>query len=358
MLTKLLEQVSGKLQDRFSAHDFVPAIAFWTGGIVIAADKYAWTVTPLTQDSIAALVVLLGALLILVASTAFVQRLDFSMLRFLEGYWPQWWPWSWLKSMRIQSYCRKRMRLHEKLVRSQRTSSDMEVGWMELQARVYELRQTVTPAEGSEVPLSVDVRQIERAYCERLQGRIEAERLSRQLERQYRSLPAEEQLMPTLLGNVLRAAELQPLLRYGLDAVTCYSRLWQVLPSESRENLASGRAQVNDAARLVTWSALFAGWPLYLWHFGAATWAVPVGALGALLGYRLLCHAAETFGDVLLATFDMQRLKLYTALRWPLPASPADEPQRGAQLTAYLLGRRDEVVQATQFTRDKTATDT
>jgi hypothetical protein len=48
------------------------------------------------------------------------------------------------------------------------------------------------------------------------------------------------------------------------------------------------------------------------------------------------------YGDLVGAAFDLHRWKLYQALKWPAPASPADEHAAGAALTEYIWRGSDD----------------
>ena len=55
--------------------------------------------------------------------------------------------------------------------------------------------------------------------------------------------------------------------------------------------------------------------------------------------------AAEIYGDLLEATFDVYRFALYEALRFPQPTNTLEERASGEQLTTYLFfGETEEPV--------------
>jgi hypothetical protein len=60
------------------------------------------------------------------------------------------------------------------------------------------------------------------------------------------------------------------------------------------------------------------------------------------LTYRWMLRAASVYGDLLEASFDLHRFKLYEALHWPLPKNPAEELPLGNALTAYLWHGSDQ----------------
>jgi len=151
------------------------------------------------------------------------------------------------------------------------------------------------------------------------------------LEWKLSQIPAQtDQLMPTKLGNLLKAAEGYALNRYGLDSIICWPQLWLILPDSTKKELQEARADLNTAARAWFWSILFLVWTVWAW------WIIPVSVLSAFFAYYWLLNAATTYSDLLKATFDVHRPALYKSLRWPLPKTPAEEPQKGKELTVYL----------------------
>jgi hypothetical protein len=165
------------------------------------------------------------------------------------------------------------------------------------------------------------------------------------LDQQLESRLTKDHLMPTELGNVLRAAEQRPQQRYGLDIFVCWSRLWLVLPETSRSEINGAREELDQYALVGLWGAL-----TFIW-IGWAWWAAPLGALTMHYAYRAMVRAGETYGELLVAAFDVHRVALYRNLRWPLPANPAAELVEGAAITRYLW--RGPKGSEVAFTTDK-----
>lgn len=150
------------------------------------------------------------------------------------------------------------------------------------------------------------------------------------LDREVVYLPEVGLRMPTRLGNLLRGYEQRPREKYGLDAIICWPRLWLVLPKETKEELSAARAALDEAVQVWLWGLLFLAWSAWSWL------ALAVALLMMWGGYRSAVQAADTYGQLLEAAFDVHRGLLYKSLRWPLPANPAAEKPQGAALTAYL----------------------
>ncbi len=144
-------------------------------------------------------------------------------------------------------------------------------------------------------------------------------------------IPLEEaQRMPTRLGNLLRALELRPKEKYGLDIFVCWFRLWLVLPDNVKKEIVIARDNLNTTARIWMWGLLFLVWAPF------TAWVVPISVIVMFFAYHWMLQTANIYGQLIESSFDLYRFKLYQELRWPLPKNPAKERQQGEQLTAYL----------------------
>lgn len=288
MSAKFLESFGGKLAEQWVATLLTPAFVFWAGGAIAWLRRFGWHTasTWFTQQPEPLQIALLVAGFCFIAASAFVvQRFDLPVLRFLEGYWHPW-----LRPLR--RWC-----IAKAAKRSQRISDR----WQTLAQR----DRTQLTAEQRDELIQLDWQQLH--------------------------LPLPNQLMPTRLGNILRAAEQRPLEKYGLDAIACWSRLWLLLPDAVKKDLQDARAELNAAARVWLWSLLF-----MLWTVWGAWWPALLGILSAMFAYDWAIAAARNYGELIEATFDLYRHLLYQALRWNLPADPSEERRVGQQLTEYL----------------------
>lgn len=289
MTVKFLDSLGSQLAQHWIANLITPAFFFWLGGALAWIDRWGWNTfqtTVLNVDEGLRVLLLVAGLLLVLASGFIVQRFDLTILRLFEGYWPRW-----------------MSPLHRWLLKHHRAQfTQREQQWQAL--KLKQETQALTSAEHREL-LAID--------------------------RQLRQMPTRpERLMPTRFGNLLRAAESLPELKYGLDAVICWPRLWMVLPDHVKQELQQVRSELNLAAQNWLWSFLFLVWGLWAW------WAFVVGVVGMGLTYSWMLQAAEQYGDSIESTFDLFRLKLYQGLHWPLPKSPEEEVQLGRSLTEYL----------------------
>lgn len=303
MLSAFWNGIGSKLADEWGARLLTPALLFWGAG----GTAWVWSQRPpaarghgLATDLSRAVehranviarlstseqvLWLVAALLVVAASAVVAERLTAPFLRMLEGYWPGGRPrWLWRALVGF----------------SRRRRGHLRTRWGQLRERAEP-----TPADRAREGM---------------------------LARRLHAMPPEAFAMPTALGNILRAGELRPARRYGLDVVPVWPRLWLVLPDTTRQELIATRAGLDAAGRGVLWAVASVIWSLLVW------WAAPVAVAVALVIYRGgVLPAAVTYSDLVEAAFDLHRSALYEALRLPAPPRPADEPEAGQQLSTYL----------------------
>ena len=143
-------------------------------------------------------------------------------------------------------------------------------------------------------------------------------------------LPDQDDRLPTRLGNLLRSYELRPQQKYGLDAFICWPRLWLLLDKDVRAEVESARNDLNQSVQVFIWGCLFLIWAWWAW------WASPLAIMQLWVTRQLLLESARTYGELVEASFDLNRSRLYRALRWPLPENPLQEAVLGSELSAYL----------------------
>ena len=282
----LIGNVGGKIADQFIVQLYVPAYVFWAGGAALYMHAH-WTslkpvVTTLPESN---LIVLAAAWLLLVASSAAIgQRFEPGVIRLLEGYhWPKW-----LKEWRRRRF---RDRYTDGANRFQQLAPKID-------------GNSATPAE-REQHVDADLR---------LHG-----------------LPANpDDIMPTELGNILRAAERRVEAKYGLDPRICWARLWTLISKDAREDLSDSRAALDIGARSFLWGGLFAVWTIWSW------WAILVAVAAVLASYAWMIQAADEYGELLESAYDVYRFALYKSLCLRLPADSAEEPEMGRLLTRFL----------------------
>jgi Flp pilus assembly protein CpaB len=114
--------------------------------------------------------------------------------------------------------------------------------------------------------------------------------------------PKRDDVMPTQLGNVLKAAEMYPQERYHLDAVLIWSRLQPALPKEFSDPLQDAKTSLDLAVTLSGFSLLF-GLPLSAWLALKSSvpllWWIPL--LVVLIAFPLRFYKSVTLALTALA---------------------------------------------------------
>lgn len=288
MMTSLWSGLGSKLAERWMELLFSPALAFWAWAawLALPPDHWAdWERALNSGPSLHQALTLVAALVWVMLSAAVVRQLRFPTLRVLEGYWP-----------RVLDRLR---------------------GWLKARVAARLERQ------------QAEFQQLAGKGVDRLDDPQLGEYL--RLDLALMQAPADPRyLMPTRLGNLLRAAEMAPRDRYGLDGVICWPRLWLLLPENVRNELTRARDGLDAAAELWLWGLLF------LTLGGWSPWPVAAGLILSLYAYRQALRAAEVYAALIQSAYDLHRFALYHALHWPRPANPAQEHAAGEALTQYL----------------------
>ncbi|GIM96849.1 hypothetical protein [Paractinoplanes toevensis] len=145
--------------------------------------------------------------------------------------------------------------------------------------------------------------------------------------------PDPDRLLPTALGNRLRAFEDKAGAGYELDAITWWPRLYHALSDQTRATVDQYRNQLDVAARLtiafaggaVALAVLLAPYPLW-WFVPALTGAF------SWFAYRSALGAAEIYGIAVIAAIDVYRLHLLQEMRVEVPRDTVAERKLNAQL--------------------------
>lgn len=266
-----------------------PALVFWAWAITVwfvGHDRWndlAGVLDVLaTGTSGAALLVLVGVVTVVTASGVVISRFATSILRCLEGYWPSW-----------ASRFAQRRKNH----------------WRQIVDEMEQANARLTSVESDTAAIA-------------------------SLEQQLRRFPAARDVLPTRIGNIIRAGERRPLYWYGLDPIVVWPQLWLVLADQPRIVMAVARARLDRSIVAFLWAALSIALGLWWWP------AFLVGVLVTALAWRYwIPAAADNYATLLAAVFDTHRFVLYAALHLALPTDPATEPKHGQDLTDYLWNR-------------------
>ena len=137
-----------------------------------------------------------------------------------------------------------------------------------------------------------------------------------------------EDVMPTRLGNLLKNAEMYPKLRYGMDAVVIWPRLYSVLPENMVKNFGAAATEMELMLIISVLGAAFAvlGGVVasVLLPVKAVLICILVGALIAWLGYEGALLSALPYNRLIKAAFDIHRGTLLKTIGW-IPADSYDK---------------------------------
>jgi hypothetical protein len=247
--------------------------------------------------------VALGAFAVFVGSVL-LKPFQVTVVRQLEGYWG--------RSLHIPAELR--------VARHQRRHA----------IAMYHLRAPeVQDPENWRLPQTV--------RWQRSQAKVQA-RCDRAAER-LDDYPELDQILPTMLGNILRSGENRAGDRYGLEVRTIYPRLYPLVGSK----LSAAMSQQLDlidltAAFTVAFSlATLLSSPLLITRYPGPLAAVPmIAAIAAAAAYRGAISTARDHGILLAAVVDVHRFDLLTELHFPLPKTPAKERKVNEELLELL----------------------
>jgi hypothetical protein len=195
--------------------------------------------------------------------------------------------------------------------------------WVRVRAKLLEARAQPTPSE-------------------------ERTRAARHLSARFP--PRDDLVLPTELGNVIRAFETHPRERYGLDGIAIWPSIVTMLTdselAEIEEKTTDIAFWLNSLAVVVVAGALL--FAERLWHQpGRAleTAAIEVAIAAAVVAmaawmYRQLIGAAIRWGEPVRAAFDVHRLELYDRLGVRRPHTK-DEDRSAGDATNRLLAFAD-----------------
>jgi hypothetical protein len=155
--------------------------------------------------------------------------------------------------------------------------------------------------------------------------------------------PERARMMPTRLGNALRAAEDRAGTQYGLDAITVAPHLALIAPESHVAYLQDSREQLDLAVRLcsvsllatvITVPAVFSDG---LWLLLAL---VPYAL--AYIAYRAAVSAADEFMTAVSTLIDLDRFALYQHLGLRRPRTTHQERHRNEKLMLLLQNESTE----------------
>lgn len=181
------------------------------------------------------------------------------------------------------------------------------------------------------------------ALVERVEAAAEAgpdaRRVAADASRRRRALP-ERALLPTALGNALRAGELSAGERYGLTTLSSWPRIYPQVSAPLAKALSSARDTLDMAVNLCYAFLACTGVMLAALYDEPGRWWLVALALGpAMVAYKGAVTGAQAYAGLMHVVYDLHRFDLVDALHHQLP----DHEQEWAlfqRLSDRFAGRR------------------
>ncbi|MEO3826899.1 hypothetical protein [Actinomadura sp. B10D3] len=147
-----------------------------------------------------------------------------------------------------------------------------------------------------------------------------SERRRADVARRLAGLPPREALLPTALGNALRAGELRAGERYGLATLQSWPRIYPQISRPLLDALNSARDMLDTSVNLC-YSFLGCAVTLTVAMVDEPTnwWLPAVAVAAAALAYKGAVTAAQTYAQLMFVVYDLHRFDLVRALHYRLP---------------------------------------
>ncbi len=151
----------------------------------------------------------------------------------------------------------------------------------------------------------------------------------------------EDLLMPTKLGNVLRAAEEYSKKVYGMDSILWWPRIWILLPDSLKNEIEGAMTPI---VALLNFSSIFALISVlgsaYFYSSGRPLWEVCLVLFAGLalvrISYLGAVAQAQSYGDKIRSAIDLYRIDLLINLSQPLPENLPKEEATWKMLSDWL----------------------
>lgn len=169
-------------------------------------------------------------------------------------------------------------------------------------------------------------------------------------------------LTPTKLGNILRAAELHALDRYGIDPAVIWPRLRPLLKPEAVAALEVKQRTIRFMLLMTVLSFVFAVFWCPVLALRTERWDLVLlcgwgGLLLAWICYHNATESALGYGAQIKAIFDLYRNELLAALKLPVPEPGPAERLVWTRLTYFWYRNQDLPVQPPGSPNPPTPTD-
>ena len=315
MFTTFLKELAGYFDRYWLRSAFFPMLAFclaclllYAGGTGLGAALERWKGLSSDQQVLLPLV----GLSCVAVFAYFLGSIHTNVTRLFEGYW-QSVPLVWLRNCRMRHYQSRSQHLQNRI--------------LELNKRIDSLNSRPAFRESESTLTALN---------------LNAELLGKEREWHVFFPEDDGRIMPTRLGNIIRAGELYPWKRYGIDAVVIWPRLQGLLPNNSLETLRAAKGDMDLWLSLAALGFIFGitACPALalLTRHGVLFLLCWASFPFAWLCYRSALSSAQLYSELIKTAFDLHRWSLLEALHLTIPTSYEEEVRIWEDLT-YLIYR-------------------
>ena len=165
--------------------------------------------------------------------------------------------------------------------------------------------------------------------------------------------PDRDFILPTSLGNRIRAFEVYSRVVYGLDAIPMWTRILSVIPEKYQKLIDDAKSQfdfwLNSTIFLLL---LFAIDIVAAVYFSSLRYFLESIAflILAVIGYRLLVSSAKSWGQFVMGAFDLFKKDLATQMGYEIPRSIEREREFWRLMSQTMMYRSEKAAnELTQY---------
>ncbi|WP_189312051.1 hypothetical protein [Streptomyces brasiliensis] len=168
-------------------------------------------------------------------------------------------------------------------------------------------------------------------------------RVRADVRRRLAAHPPADVLLPTALGNALRAGELSAGERYGLTTLTSWPRIFPQVSDRMAEALGSARDALDTAVNFC-WAflVLTGAGGAALYDEPSAWWWCGSCLVLAAVAYKGAVTTAQAYSGLMHVVYDLHRFDLLAALHYPLPADRESEEETLSDVSDLFAGIQPE----------------
>ncbi len=342
MFSTVLKEVTGLFDRRFLLNLFFPSLIFWALLVIVwfagkgqlAEAAQAWN----QQEATLLTIEIIGFLAWVIIFGYVLGSQLTAILKLYEGYW-DFPAGRFFKALGTRRHRQRLAKLYKESASKQTVT------------------YTNSPPDSLAAPPGeslTDLRNSQILHCDDLAVEVRPtvqvspprESLTSLLSYQeiylhYPQLTQQQHVMPTLLGNILKNAELYPRDRYRIDSVLLWPRLYNLFPERFINLIAEVRTALDFMLVIASLSIAFAVLSgAYLLIVRAEWWLFLICFWGGLLVARTAYHGAVgnalLFAQQIKAAFDLYRFELLKQMHISLPPTLADERDVWRDLCRFL----------------------